>query len=365
MKLSLLMFGGALCVDAAVTGGDKATCQVPSSVAQLTTWLTDNVARCIVIDKEYNFKGTQGKAVENGCRPTSNACPGKGGQDAINLNNWCQPKFAGAGVKTIQVSYDKAGLYGINMGSNKSLIGVGNKGVIRGRGLRIAKAKNIIIQNIHFTEINPQYIWGGDAIATDAGSDLLWVDHCKFSLIGRQMFVAGTGAAGRITLSNNEFDGQTSWSATCDNRHYYAIYLDGSADKVTMKNNYIHHTSGRSPKVGQNTFLHAVNNYWYSNSGHAFDNLAGGKVVAEGNYFQSVTTPLLENKGAFFGSPSTSANTACKTGLGHNCQMNTFVSSGKLGGTDTAFISTVKGQPIASVSAASTNIKNLAGVGRI
>jgi pectin lyase len=141
----------------------------------LTTWLTDNVARCIVIDKEYNFKGTQGKAVENGCRPTSNACPGKGGQDAINLNNWCQPKFAGAGVKTIQVSYDKAGLYGINMGSNKSLIGVGNKGVIRGRGLRIAKAKNIIIQNIHFTEINPQYIWGGDAIATDAGSDLLWV----------------------------------------------------------------------------------------------------------------------------------------------------------------------------------------------
>ncbi|RYN19117.1 hypothetical protein AA0115_g10911 [Alternaria tenuissima] len=45
--------------------------------------------------------------------------------------------------------------------------------------------------------------------------------------------------------------------------------------------------------------------------------------------------------------------------------MNTFVSSGKLGGADTAFISTVKGQPIASASAASTNIKNLAGVGRI
>lgn len=179
------------------------------------------------------------------------------------------------------------------------------------------------------------------------------------------MFVAGTGAAGRITLSNNEFDGQTSWSATCDNRHYYAIFLDGSADKITMKNNYIHHTSGRSPKVGGNTFLHAVNNYWYSNSGHAFDNLSGGKVVAEGNYFQSVTTPLLENKGAFFGSPSTSANAACKVGLGHNCQVNTLVSSGKLGGTDTSFISSVKGQPVAAASAASTNVKNLAGVGRI
>lgn len=179
------------------------------------------------------------------------------------------------------------------------------------------------------------------------------------------MFVAGTGAAGRITLSNNEFDGQTNWSATCDNRHYYAIYLDGSSDRVTMKNNYIHHTSGRSPKVGQNTYLHAVNNYWSSNSGHAFDILVGGKVVAEGNYFETVTTPLLENKGAFFGSPSTSANTACKATFGRNCQVNKLVSSGKLGGTDTGFISGAKGQPIASASAASTNPKNLAGIGRI
>jgi pectin lyase len=195
MKLSLLMFGGALCADAAVlnnranyavkgkaegfatgvTGGGKAACEVPSDKDQLATWLTDNVARCIVIDKEFNFKGSQGKPITTtGCRPDSNKCPGKG-QDAINLNNWCQPKTAGAGVKSIEVTYDKAGLSGINVGSNKSIIGVGNKGVIRGRGLRIAKSKNVIIQNIHFTDINPQYIWGGDAVATDAGSDLLWV----------------------------------------------------------------------------------------------------------------------------------------------------------------------------------------------
>jgi pectin lyase len=108
-----------------------------------------------------------------------------------------------------------------------------------------------------------------------------------------------------------------------------------------------------------------VNNYWYSNSGHAFDILAGGKVVAEGNYFQSVTTPLLENKGAFFGSPSASANTVCKSSLGHNCQPNKLVSSGKLGGTDIGFISSVKGQHIASASVASTSVANRAGVGRI
>lgn len=99
----------------------------------------------------------------------------------------CTNGNAGAGVKTISVTYDKAGLAGINVGSNKSIVGVGSKGVIRGKGLRMANgAKNVIIQNIHITELNPQYIWGGDAI-TVAGSDLIWVDHVKISLIGRQM----------------------------------------------------------------------------------------------------------------------------------------------------------------------------------
>lgn len=99
----------------------------------------------------------------------------------------CTNGNAGAGVKTISVTYDKAGVAGINVGSNKSIVGVGSKGVIRGKGLRMANgAKNVIIQNIHITELNPQYIWGGDAI-TVAGSDLIWVDHVKISLIGRQM----------------------------------------------------------------------------------------------------------------------------------------------------------------------------------
>lgn len=53
--------------------------------------------------------------------------------------------------------------------------------MIRGKGLRIANgSQNVIIQNIHITELNPQYIWGGDAITLD-GADLIWVDHVKVS----------------------------------------------------------------------------------------------------------------------------------------------------------------------------------------
>ena len=50
------------------------------------------------------------------------------------------------------------------------MIGQGNKGVIKGKGIRMVNGvKNIIIQNVRFTEINPQYVWGGDAITVDGG----------------------------------------------------------------------------------------------------------------------------------------------------------------------------------------------------
>ena len=79
MKLSVLTIGGAIAtVNAAAlgersqfeeratyavigkpegfasgtTGGGSAACAIPSSVAQLKTWLTDSTARCIVLDKE-------------------------------------------------------------------------------------------------------------------------------------------------------------------------------------------------------------------------------------------------------------------------------------------------------------------------
>jgi pectin lyase len=179
------------------------------------------------------------------------------------------------------------------------------------------------------------------------------------------MFVAGTGASNRVTLSNNEFDGTTSWSATCDGHHYWAIYLTGSSDLITMKNNYIHHTSGRSPKIGGNSLVHAVNNYWYANSGHAFDIAAGGQVVAEGNVFQNVVTPLLGNAGKLFGATSAAASAACTANLGHTCQLNAFGSSGTLGGTDTAFLSNFKGKSVAAASTASSAVAGTAGVGKI
>lgn len=88
--------------------------------------------------------------------------------------------------------------------------------------------------------------------------DHLLICYVQTARIGRQHIVLGTEASKRVTISNSYIDGVTSYSATCDGYHYWGIYLDGSNDYVTLKGNYIYHTSGRSPKVQGDTLLHAV-----------------------------------------------------------------------------------------------------------
>lgn len=128
-----------------------------------------------------------------GCREKNICSMLNGGQD------WIKPD-CDSNQTPIQVSYDKAGTRGMDVGSNKSIVGVGNRGVLLGKGLRLKKgAKNVIIQNIHIDvstvypivmeaqvltccqNLNPQYVWGGDAIDLTGDNNGVWIDHCKAS----------------------------------------------------------------------------------------------------------------------------------------------------------------------------------------
>ncbi|KAG8156554.1 hypothetical protein KVR01_013658 [Diaporthe batatas] len=346
-----------------VTGGGSAAAVYPKTNDELVSYLTDSSARTIILTKTFDFTGTEGTQTTSGCAPygTASAC-----QLAINKDDWCN-KYQPNSPKVSSLTYDKAGWNAIKVQSNKSLVGQGSAGVIKGKGVYIANGvKNIIIQNVHFTEINPQYVWGGDAISI-AGADMIWIDHVKTSRIGRQHLVLGEAASNRVTVSNSEFDGSTNWSAQCDGHHYFLIYFTGSNDMITFKGNYIHHSSGRSPKVAGNTLLHAVNNYFYANSKHAFETTAGAYVLSEGNTFQNVVEVIdPSNKaGKMFTSPDANSNAACKTYLGRNCVANAYGSSGVYTSTDNSFLSNFKGKNIVSAAAASANVANTAGVGKI
>ncbi|KAL4901209.1 pectin lyase B [Aspergillus multicolor] len=347
-----------------VTGGGSATPVYPSTTAELVSYLGDSSARVIILTKTFDFTGTEGTTTATGCAPwgTGSSC-----QLAINQNGWCTNYAPDA--PSASVTYDNAGVLGITVKSNKSLVGEGSAGVIKGKGLRIVSgASNIIIQNIAITDLNPKYVWGGDAITID-NSDMVWIDHVTTARIGRQHLVLGNSASNRVSVTNNYFNGVTSYSASCNTYHYWGIYLTGSNDMVTLKGNYIYHMAGRAPKVAGNTLLHAVNNYWYDFNGHAFEIDAGGYVLAEGNVFQNVPTVLEGSVGGqLFTSPNTNTNAVCSTYLGHTCQVNGFGSSGTFSQADTGFLVNFSGKNIASASAytaAQSSVPSNAGQGKL
>ena len=52
----------------------------------------------------------------------------------------------------VDCTYTNAAREPIDVGSNKSIVGVGSSGVLQGRGLRLTGGvTNVIIQNIHIT----------------------------------------------------------------------------------------------------------------------------------------------------------------------------------------------------------------------
>ncbi|KAJ8104634.1 hypothetical protein OPT61_g10653 [Boeremia exigua] len=286
------------------TGGGNATPVIAKDIKDLAALLADDEPRVIMIDKEMNFLGSEGRKTDKGCEK-KDCTMAQGGQGYLGELS-CGPDDIPR-----EFEFDAAASTPLKIGSNKSLVGVGDKGILRGKGLRVESAENIIIQNIHITELNPEYVWGGDAI-TLGNSDNVWIDHCKTSLIGRQHLVSGWEPAGHVTVSNTEFDGVTDWSAACGTKqHYWAILLIGRQDYYTFAGNWLHDISGRGPhygtdKDGATNVFHAVNNLFENMNGHAFDVEPSTWSLIEGNAFVNVKQPATSPSSAAIALPTLS-----------------------------------------------------------
>ncbi|KTC63406.1 pectate lyase [Pseudomonas fluorescens ABAC62] len=326
----------------AVTGGGDATAVRPDTLAALKKALcasydsrgncTDDTPRVIALDHTFDFRGSvasdgSAQVTEMGCM--ANACPRGGGQWAIDgANHFCESK------PPATVTYDKAGLQRLKIGSNKTLLGVSARAGIQGMGLFIGSgAHNVIVRNLTLSDINPRVVWGGDALTLD-DADGVWIDHNTFARIGRQMIVTGWGSATHVTISNNEFDGRTRYSATCDGHHYWVWLFLGHHDTLTLLNNYVHDTSGRAPHAGGmgNAQVRAqlVNNVFAHQTyqGAIMSRTASSYLLVEGNSFEEVSHPLFNDTQqpgrayALFAPSAPSADNTCSAALGRTCVAN-------------------------------------------
>lgn len=134
---------------AGTTGGGSAAAVTPSTIAELTKYLADDTPRVILINKTFDFTGT--KSSGKGCDRKS--CKYSNGGQYYLGDLSCG---SSDNVVVNAISYDVAGNAPLSVGSNKSILGVGGKGVLKGKGLSLKKgASNIIIQGVEFTTINP------------------------------------------------------------------------------------------------------------------------------------------------------------------------------------------------------------------
>lgn len=328
-----------------------------------------------MINQTWDFRSSEGTTTGQCCNDTSTTvCSGGTSKGQAWIQDTC------TSGTMVSCTYYNSPKTPIDVGSNKSIVGVGSKGVIVGKGLRIRGGNsNVIIQNVHITNLNPQYVWGGDAITLD-DADKVWIDHCKFSLIGRQMLVSGWGAAGHVTISNNEFDGVTDWSAGCNGKHYWTMLFIGEDDYYTFVGNWVHDVSGRAPHMGTDytdstIYFHAVNNYFQDIGGHAFDVDTNTWVLIEGNKFDNVDTPLTsgsQTSGAeIYEVVTVSDASGCTSKLGYICEWNKLTGSGSFPSLTSSAaltkLATYKSSLVShmSVNDVATSVTANAGIGKL
>ncbi|KAF4320557.1 hypothetical protein BBO99_00005518 [Phytophthora kernoviae] len=351
-----LTIGSPVGMAAGTTGGSSSNPVYPTTTKELEAFLRDSEARVIVLNTTFDFRILQGNTTAEGCRPDyMRRCMaldnGFKSQDVILKGGALNSTGGCTNGTSVMVTYDNAAMNRLNVKSNKTIRGVGTSGVIMGKGLAL-NGDNIIVQNIHITDLNPHLVWGGDAITIQGTADgtvplkHIWLDHIKISRIGRQFLAVDKAGVTTMTISNSDFDGRTEHSKTCDGHHYWAFLLYGEHTGVSLVNNYIHSMSGRLPKAGGSgteVVTHIANNYFQDNSYHSMELSLNSYTLAEGNYFKNTTKPLYDGDdpditGGYDGAIYVeTGDDECSTNLGRLCEENVLEDSGPIGslnGTD-------------------------------
>ncbi|CCO35057.1 putative pectine lyase F Short=PLF [Rhizoctonia solani AG-1 IB] len=146
-------------------GAAAAAAATPTLTTQLASWLLDGTACTIVLNRTYNFTDSQ---VGNFAKLVSTKTYKPLGLYYCNrvqaLDLLSQYPARDQCQQLVTITYRNAGTSGLPVGSNKTILGKGTSGWIKGKGLQLVGSKNVIIQNIHILNINHQFVWGGNAI---------------------------------------------------------------------------------------------------------------------------------------------------------------------------------------------------------
>lgn len=165
----------------------------------------------------------------------------------------------------------------IAVGSDKTVLGVGEGAELTDGRLDVDGSTNVIVANVTMDV-------DGTAIAVHGDAHHVWVDGSTFTGGDDDALVMVTDGADHVTLSWNHFveaEAAVTIGSTED---------DTGALRVSVHHNFFDGTTSRHPRARNAEHVHVFNNYFRDNPEYGVSSAQGSKVLVEGNYFER--TPL-------------------------------------------------------------------------
>lgn len=247
----------------------------------------------------------------NGFASLNGGTTGGQGGTAVTVTNLTQFKKY-VGNATPYIIYVNGTLEGagggelVEIGSNKSIIGIGNNAKVLKVQFYCKNSKNLIIRNLMFSMQGSTL--GSDAdcisIATTSSNicQNIWIDHCTFDNFVNPIYNASASVKdqydGLLDIKKNTEYITISW---CVFKNHYKGILVGytSTDtydrKITMHHNAFINIGSRTPSYRGGT-AHIYNNYWegcYDASANKYfstgiNTRENACLYVESNYFKNM-----------------------------------------------------------------------------
>ncbi|KAF2179493.1 polysaccharide lyase family 1 protein [Zopfia rhizophila CBS 207.26] len=193
----------------------------------------------------------------------------------------------------------------LQVGSNKSIIGLGKGAEIRKNGLNVFNSSNVIIRNLGI-----RFILNNDGI-TIQNSTRIWIDHNEFEsdinhgpdyCDGQCDIVRGSDW---VTVSWNYF--HDHWKSSLVGNSDAIRDVDFGKLHITYHHNYWRNEGTRGP-AGRFGHQHVFNNLYVDFLYQAIHSRSDNQVLVEGNVFRGNTREALSTYGLVI--PEDSPNTS-------------------------------------------------------
>ena len=169
-----------------------------------------------------------------------------------------------------------------------SIIGAGDGAELDGIGIKIVRAGNIVVRNLHIHHV---LTGDKDGISIEGPADHVWIDHCELN--SEYQGVDKDYYDGLLDVKSDAEYITYSWNYMHDS---WKTSLVGSSEddtfdrKLTMHHNYYRNCNSRLPLFrGGNG--HVFNNYYVDIADTGINSRIGACLRIEANYFENAQNP--------------------------------------------------------------------------